>query len=391
MNGVDLNILVAVAASAAHGFFRGAAVQLLSFGGFWGGLILGAVLAPIVTRHVDGDITKTTTAIVVVFGLAILLGGLGERLGARVRQGLRVMLLGPVDSGLGAAIGVVATLLAIWLIAAMLSIVTVPAISRPLSRSAIVRTLTSTLPPAPSVFARVGRLLSPSGLPQVFAGLQPGPAQPLPTPGNPVVAAAVSTAAASTVRVQGLGCGGIKSGSGFIAAPGLVVTNAHVVAGIGTPYVLDFQGRRHSNTQVVVFDPETDVAILRVGGLTGRPLALDRAVAPRGVTGAVLGYPGGDVFTAVPAALLQQIQATGRDIYNQKVTTRSVYEIQADVRPGDSGGPFVTSNGAVVGVVFSASVYLSNIGYALTGREVGPEIDRALGQRVAVGTGVCSA
>ena len=109
------------------------------------------------------------------------------------------------------------------------------------------------------------------------------------------------------------------------------------------------------------------------------------------MTGAVLGYPGGDVFTAVPAALLQQIQATGRDIYNQKVTTRSVYEIQADVRPGDSGGPFVTANGTVVGVVFSASVYLSNIGYALTGREVGPEIDRAQGQRGAVGTGVCSA
>ena len=126
MNGVDLVILVTVAASAAHGFFRGAAVQLLSFGGFWGGLILGAVLAPTVTRHVNGDISKTTTAVVVVFGLAILLGGLGERLGARVRQGLRVMLLGPVDSGLGAAIGVVATLLAIWLIAAMLSIVTVP-------------------------------------------------------------------------------------------------------------------------------------------------------------------------------------------------------------------------------------------------------------------------
>jgi S1-C subfamily serine protease len=210
-------------------------------------------------------------------------------------------------------------------------------------------------------------------------------------PGNPVVAAAVSAASSSVVKIQGLGCGGIKSGSGFIAAPGLVVTNAHVVAGIARPYVSDLQSRRHTNTEVVVFDPETDIAVLRVTGLTGRVLPLERTTASRGVAGAVLGYPGGESFTAVPAALLQQIQATGRDIYSQNVTTRSVYEIQADVRPGDSGGPFVTANGTVVGVVFSASVYLSNIGYALTGREVGPEIDRAEARHTAVSTGACSA
>jgi S1-C subfamily serine protease len=88
--------------------------------------------------------------------------------------------------------------------------------------------------------------------------------------------------------------------------------------------------------------------------------------------------------------LLTQIEATGRDIYNQNVTTRSVYEIQADVRPGNSGGPFVTTAGQVLGVVFSASVYLQNVGFALTGREVGPEVDRAQNSVAAVGTGACS-
>ena len=104
MNGVDIILIVAVAASAAHGFFRGAAVQLLSFGGFWGGLALGAVLAPQVSRHVHSNMAKTTTAIVVVFGLAILLGGVGERIGAKIRSGLRVTMLGPLDAGVGAAI-----------------------------------------------------------------------------------------------------------------------------------------------------------------------------------------------------------------------------------------------------------------------------------------------
>jgi S1-C subfamily serine protease len=104
----------------------------------------------------------------------------------------------------------------------------------------------------------------------------------------------------------------------------------------------------------------------------------------------VLGYPGGGDFKAVPAAVLAEIEATGRDIYNQSVTTRSVYEIQADVRPGNSGGPFVTPAGQVVGVVFSASVYLPNVGFALTGREVGPEIDRAQNAVAEVSTGACS-
>jgi S1-C subfamily serine protease len=392
MNGVDLIILVAVAASAAHGFFRGAAVQLLSFGGFWGGLALGAVLAPQVSRHVNSDIAKTTTAVVVVFGLAILLGGLGERIGARIRTGLRVTMLGPLDSGIGAAIGVAATLLAIWVITAMISIVSIPSISRPLSQSAIVKALVNTLPPAPAVFAGVGHLLAPSGLPQVFAGLEPGPPAPLPTPSTPAVDAAVAAAGESTVKVEGLGCGGVKTGSGWEAAPGLVVTNAHVVAGIAAPYVRDRQDRVYRSTRVVVFDPEVDIAVLRVTGLpaVARPLPLVRSDEPRGTVGAVLGYPGGGPFTASPAVLLTQIEATGRDIYNQNVTTRSVYEIQADVRPGNSGGPFVTTAGQVLGVVFSASVYLQNVGFALTGREVGPEVDRAQNSVAAVGTGACS-
>jgi S1-C subfamily serine protease len=302
-----------------------------------------------------------------------------------------VTILGPLDSGVGAAIGVAATLLAIWVITAMISIVSIPSISRPLNQSAIVKALITTLPRAPAVFAGVGRLLAPSGLPQVFAGLEPGPPAPLPTPSTPEVEAAVAAAGESTLKIEGLGCGGIKSGSGWVAGPGLVVTNAHVVAGIPAPYVLDRETRKHS-ARVVVFDPEVDIAVLRVSGLpaAAKPLPLQRSDVPRGTSGAVMGYPGGGGFTPVPAVVLAQIEATGRDIYNQNVTTRSVYEIQADVRPGNSGGPFVTPAGQVVGVVFSASVYLQNVGFALTGKQVGPEIDRAQNSTADAGTGACS-
>lgn len=389
MNVVDLIVIGLVIASALHGFFRGATVQVFSFAGFWGGLIIGSLLAPVVTAHVNSDLAKSTAAIVVVFGLAILLGGIGEQVGAKIRTSLRVMFLGPVDSGAGAAIGVIATLLAIWLIAAMLLTIS-PSVSRPVRGSAVVQALIKALPPAPAVFARVGRLLAPSGLPAVFAGLEPQPAPSLPAPSDPEVAAALAAAGQSVLKVAGAGCGGIKSGSGFVVQDGIVVTNAHVVAGIAAPSVYDFQGRRHP-TEVVLFDPEMDIAVLRVTGLTAKPLALLRTEAPRGTTGAVLGYPGGGSFTYVPAALLQQTKAVGRDIYNQNVTTRDVYEVQADVRPGNSGGPFMSAKGQVLGVVFSASVTQQNIGFALTGAEVGPEIDRGASQTSAVGTGACSA
>lgn len=391
MNIVDLIIVAACVGSALHGFFRGAAVQLCSFAGFWGGLIIGAVLAPLITAHLHSPITKTVAAVVVVFGLAILLGGVGERLGAALRRSLRVVLLGPVDSGIGAVLGVIATLLAVWLISAMLlAIGNVKSISRPISQSLIVRTIQNTLPPAPAAIAKVGHFLTPNGLPPLFANLLPITPLHLPAPTGPVVAAAVAAAGPSTIKVSGYGCGGIKSGSGFIVAPGIVVTNAHVVSGITLPEVYTRTDQRYPDVTVVLYDPEVDLAVLRVRGLTGRPLPLLQTDQPRGTDGAAIGYPGGGPFTSVPAAILGEIQATGRDIYGQNITTRSVYEIQADVLPGDSGGPLVTANGDVAGVVFSASVTEPNVGFALTGREVAPDIAQGESQSAAVSTGNCS-
>jgi S1-C subfamily serine protease len=390
VNVVDIIIVVAIVASAAHGFFRGAAIQLCSFAGFWGGLLLGALLSPHITKHISNSLDRTVVAVVIVFGLAIILGGIGERVGSKVRSSLRVMFLGPLDSGVGAAIGVVATLLAIWLIAAMLLAVgNVPAISHPIGQSAIVKELEKKLPPAPSVFARVGAVLANTGLPQAFANITPTSPVPLPTPASPAVAAAEQAGAASTVKVEGFGCGGIKSGSGFVVAPGVVVTNAHVVSGIELPEVYDTKGR-HADVTVVLFDPEVDLAVLRVSGLSDKPLHLDVADAPRGTTGAVLGYPGGGPFTYVPAIELESLDATGRDIYGHNITVRSVYELQADVRPGNSGGPFMSSNGQVIGVVFSASVTFPNVGYALSGKEIAPDVNKALNLTAAVNTQTCS-
>ena len=136
----------------------------------------------------------------------------------------------------------------------------------------MIRWLDDELPPVPDVAARLGRITDPLGFPRVFAGLEPTPAAPVTGPLPAQVRAAAAAAARSTVRIRGVGCGGVLVGSGWVAAPGLVVTNAHVVAGIADPVVEDADGEHRA--VAVVFDPDTDVAILRTSGLDGPPLAV---------------------------------------------------------------------------------------------------------------------
>jgi S1-C subfamily serine protease len=194
---------------------------------------------------------------------------------------------------------------------------------------------------------------------------------------------------ASTVKIVGFGCGQIQEGSGFVVAPGLVVTNAHVVAGIAGPMVQDASGSHP--TSVVLFDPSYDLAVMRVQGLSERPLSLDPSQVARGVQAAVLGYPNGGPFTAVPAGVLAEFEAQGRDIYGQGLTLRNVYEIQSLVRPGNSGGPLVQPDGDVIGVVFSRSTTDGNIGYALTSPDVRSRVLLAESTSRQVGTGPCLA
>lgn len=386
MNLVDVAIVLLIALAAAHGVTQGAAVQVLSFGGFWAGLGLGAVLGPFFAGAFGTSFGKAFASLFIVFGLAVLGGTIGRVLGGHAWAGLRRLKLGPADAILGALVAVGATLIAVWLFAILLS-GTTRQISAAIHQSAIVRGLEERLPPAPTVFTRLQTLIDTSGFPRVFSGLEPVPAEPVSIPGDPVVRAAVENAGTSTVRIVGLGCGGVQTGSGWVAGPGLVVTNAHVVAGIDRPSVEDANGR-HPATPVL-FDPDLDVAVLRTDGLAGAPLPFLRDTVDRGTGGAILGFPGGGEFSSGPAAVLRQFQAVGRDIYGRNLTRRDVYQLQADVRQGNSGGPFTRQNGEVLGVVFAASTTEGNVGYALTSLQVTPSIEEASGRQGPVDTGPC--
>lgn len=388
MNLLDFVILAAVVAAIAHGVLLGAAIQVTSFVGFWVGLGIGAWLAPRMARYGGSQVSKSAISLLVLFGMASLIGGLGRTLGTTIWRAARRLHLGKVDSVLGAVFAAVSTLLAAWLIGSMLARVPNLGLGPQIQRSKVLRALDARLPPAPSVFARIGDIVQPRNLPDVFAQLEPRAAAPVAPPSDPAVRAILTKDQASVVKIQGAACGGIAEGSGFVVAGGLVVTNAHVVSGMSTPVVFDSRGQ-HS-ARVVVFDPNLDVAVLRTSGLAGPPLPLVAQTSGRGASGAVMGYPLNGPLKAVPGAVLRQMDAEGRDIYGERLITRSIYELQADVEHGNSGGPLARADGSVFGVVFAKSSSEDGVGYALTSDEVIPKVNEAQGRTAAIDTGRCA-
>ena len=387
MTIVDLLILLVLATAIVHGVRVGAAVQIASFAGLWGGLALGAALAPTTSRLVTGPGMRALVAAATVFGVSGALSAVGRTISARLIARTRSKTVASANAGLGALVGGVASLLATWLIASMLSTLPVPALTSAIQRSAILHGLNDVMPPAPSIFSRIQRVLDPAGFPNVFAEFEPPSASPLPPPSDPAIRAAVAKASPSTVKVVGEACGEIISGSGFVIARNTIVTNAHVVAGESGETVDDRAGTHPAYP--VFFDPKLDIAVLHVSGLGDVPLAMDAGTVGRGTNGAVLGYPGGGPLTTGPAVVLREETAVGRDIYGQTLTARDVYELQATVRPGNSGGPLVNTAGTVVGVVFARSSRDPSTGYALTSASVASRI-ASRGSSV-VSTGPCAA
>jgi S1-C subfamily serine protease len=388
VNLLDVVILVLVGVSVFSGFRRGAALQLLTYTGLIAGLIAGALLAPTVAGLTEDPFAQAASALLTMLVLAAVGDAVGWLIGRRVWAVARRSRLDPVDSGAGSVIAGAAALITVWFLAFNLVQGPFPPLSRQIRSSVIVRGLDSILPRPPSLLAQVRTFLDRFGFPEVFAGLPPAPAGPVrePSPGD--ARAAFDAADQSTVRIVGQACGRIQEGSGFVVDAGLVVTNAHVVAGVAQPQVQQQDGESFP-AGTVLFDPELDLALLRTDAAAGPALPLDTDLLGRGDLGAVLGYPGGGDLTGSAAAIRRTMLALGRDIYGEDVARRQVYELQAEVRPGNSGGPFVTTGGDVAGVVFAASTTDDDVGYALTSAEVAPEIDRAQGRTAPVSTGRC--
>ena len=340
-------------------------MQILTFVGFWVGFLLGAVLWVPALKFVHPANERLGITVAAVLLTAGALGIVGRVAGTYSNVTLRRHHLGHIDAALGVGVAVLAVLLSSWLVA---SVITSPNsrytwLSSAVARSDILHSVDRILPTVPPVFNDLQNYLNEQGFPQVFSTLTEPSPQVVATPTDAATRSLANPAISSTVKILGAACGEEQEGSGFVVGHGLVVTNAHVVAGEPSTQVV--VGGNSYGATVVLFDPQFDLAILRTTAPLGPILPLDPNIVARGTQAAILGYPENGPLTLGGAGISSYITALGRDIYNQGAVTRGVYSLDANVRPGNSGGPVLISGGQVVGIVFSRSTVYPDVGYAL--------------------------
>jgi S1-C subfamily serine protease len=393
---LDLILLVLLAAFAVSGYRQGFIVGVLSFAGFIAGSAVGAAFGPRISRVLSHSQTgQAVTAVVVLIVIAVLGMVIGSTIGVAVRSRVTWRPAALVDAAGGAAVGAISFLLIAWFVgsaAAYSSLSAIfPVLSRQVNNSAVLRGVDRLMPPAASgTFSDFRSLLESGPYAQVFGALGAEIPLPVAPPDNAVLASAgLAAARGSIVKVMGIapGCSERIEGSGFVYAPDHVLTNAHVVAGVTDgPDVFTSQGEFPA--RVVLYDPQRDVAVLYVPGLTAPSLSFAGA-APTGADAIVAGYPLDGPFTARAARIGATENATGPDIYQTAQVTRQIYAIRALVQPGNSGGPLLTTGGSVYGVVFAAATSVPDTGYALTASEVAGDATSGENATAGVSTQGC--
>ncbi|GAB3869169.1 MarP family serine protease [Kibdelosporangium lantanae] len=361
--------------------------------GVFAGLILGALIAPVIVENFTNFATRAAFFIAIVVFLVALGETAGVWVGRTLRRKMKTPNLTPVESVLGALVQGVVVFVVAWIIALPLTTVTgLPGLSQAINQSVVLGGVNDIMPDgAKQLPAGVKKLLDDSGFPNVVAPFSQAPAANAEAPdpalqGSPVVQRVKGSVLKIHARAQS--CSRALEGSGFVIAPQRVMTNAHVVAGTDQVSVETDKGQLAA--RVVHYDPETDVAVLAVPELTAKPLPFAGEDAKNGDSSIVLGYPLDGPYTASPSRISERIMLRGPDIYDAQTVTRDVFTVRALVQSGNSGGPLVDTNGNVIGVVFGAATDTNTTGFALTAKEVRDEVDGAPRMTQRVGTGACA-
>ncbi|MFC5955696.1 MarP family serine protease [Streptomyces pratens] len=389
MDLLDILLLLVVLAYAASGYRRGLLAGCVSLAGFVGGALVGVWILPWVMDLVTPGTTGATVAALVTVLLPAAVGHeLAGRLALRLRRELDRGPLRVADGVGGAVANSVAVLIVAWVIASVLGASSSPLITSAIRDSRLLGAVHEVMPDStPAWFSRATSALTEAGFPQVFNPFENESTAEVAEPsGDSVTAAATRAAQRSTVKVEGVAGLQGREGSGFVYATEHVMTNAHVVAGIDEPTVRVGGVGRAYEARVVLFDPQKDVAVLYVPELRA-PVLRFVDDADRGDSAVVAGYPQDGDLDLQAATVANRVQARGRNIYGDQGVTREIYSIRSTVRPGNSGGPLLTTDGRVFGVVFARSTSDVETGYVLTAAEVAGDAERAAEATAPVDTG----
>ncbi|AYF96839.1 MarP family serine protease [Protaetiibacter intestinalis] len=374
-----------------NGILRSVAVIL--------GISAGGVAAFFAVPVVAAAIPSPDWRLGVSIGLAVALLLGGHLLGVAIERAIRGRRpddprrqreLGAGERIFGALANLVASALVVTLVAGSVAQLGVPVLSQAINRSIVIGTIDRLTPaPVDDGLARLRSAILEHGIPTI-EGTIGGVTGSQDPPDVDTSTDPLADAARSVARISGTAyaCGQNQTGSGFVIAPERVVTNAHVVAGVTEP-VVELPDGQVLDGRIVLFDPELDVAVIAVPGLDADVLSLvDAGVGDEGV---VDGYPHGGPFTSVPARVLAVSQERVVDIYGDGANPREVLTLAADVQPGNSGGPLVTQDGEVAGLVFARNADHDNVGYATSSAELAPVAAEAGSLGDPVSSGHCVA
>lgn len=391
MDLLDLALVAVCIGFGFSGYRQGFVVGVLSFAGFLGGGALGAKYADALHSHFHVGIDPALFGLLVVVIGAVLGQLIATIIAASLRREMHWRPLRAADGAAGGAVSVVSVLLVAWLVGTALAHSSPRGVAREVRHSAVLQAVDGVMPAsARTWFGSFRRLLDQNNFAEVFGGIGPEKIVPA-APPNPKLAhsKAVRLAEPEVVKIKGIAdsCSRQLEGSGFIYAHDHVMTNAHVVAGVTSPGVQTSDGRV-LHARVVLFDPKRDVAVLFVPHLGGTPLTFSGPIV-HGENAIVVGYPEDGPFSAVAARVRSVQNARGPDIYQDSQVTREVYALYSQIKPGNSGGPLLTTDGQVAGVVFAAAVDNAHTGYALTSSEVSSDATAGRLLRGAVSTQMC--
>jgi S1-C subfamily serine protease len=372
---LDLILIVVVIAFAVSGYRQGFIVGILSFLGFVGGALLGAQFGPSISRAlVGGQTQQDVIAVILLVSFAVLGQFIASSIGAAMRSTVTWRSATVLDSIGGLVVSVISVLLIAWVVGSVLNGSPFPVVDQQVNNSLTLQTLDKVVPqPAKTMFSDFRRLLaSNSTYAEVFSGIGAERIMSIPAPDPAVLnSSAIQSAQSRVVKVTGVApsCQRSIEGSGFVISTDHIMTNAHVVAGVTQDQKV-LAGGRLLNATVVFYDPQVDVAVLYVPGLDLPPLQFAGAASP-GDSAVVAGYPlNAPSLHVVPARIGGVQNAQGPNIYQTTTVTRQIYEIRAVVESGNSGGPLLSPQGTVDGVVFAAAVGVNDTGFALTASQV---------------------
>ncbi|MFZ1062382.1 MAG: MarP family serine protease [Acidimicrobiales bacterium] len=381
MNWVDLVIIVMVILAALNGRRVGAVRQVAGYVGLGAGFVVGTIIAPSLSTTLTHAAWRPLVALAVVLVATVIGGRLGRLLGDVVAESMRALHLGLVDSLGGVLVGVLGTLVGCWLIAGLLASTAWGSLAAEIQNSSVLAAINKVMPPVPTFEAKVQSLFRDADFPSIFSSIVAPtlPATVSPRDLGPVVTSLAAPSGVVKVLASGA-CSRIQQGTAFFVSSRDAVTNAHVVA--GEPRITV----NGAPALVVLYDPNNDIAILRVGSGAHVPLTFFSGAVATGARARVIGFPLDSTRTSAPGYVEGAITAQGRDIYDRNLLTRTYEVIETNVQPGNSGSPVVV-DGDVAGVIESKSLSQASTAYAIPDGVV--ERDLAHAGTRAVSTSGC--